>query len=369
MVENNPDTSAVTAAEDRDVPPVKPLISIITPAYNEAAIIEKNLDTLCEYLKSLEERYRWEIVVVNDGSSDNTGALAEAFAKSRSNITVLHHVTNFGVGQALRFAFHQCKGDYLVTYDIDLTISPEHIGAAIEKLVNTNAKVVIASPFVKGGQMSNVPFWRKTLSVWANRFLALVARGNLSSLTCMVRAYDGQFARTLSLRSMGMEIMPEIIYKTMILRGRIVEIPAHMDWGRLREVPQRRSSMRMLHHTVETLESGFVFRPFLFFILPGLFVFLFSCYVNAWMFVHFLVQYQDLGQYTWFLDRASWAVAAAYQQSPHTFVIGLLSLMLAIQLISLGILSLQNKKYYEELLFLGTTIYKQGQAGKELDKG
>jgi hypothetical protein len=53
-------------------------------------------------------------------------------------------------------------------------------------------------------------------------------------------------------------------------------------------------------------------------------------------------------------DRLSGAVAIAYQRSPHAFLVGLLSLMLSIQLISLGILSLQSKNYFEELFYLGS---------------
>jgi hypothetical protein len=51
-------------------------------------------------------------------------------------------------------------------------------------------------------------------------------------------------------------------------------------------------------------------------------------------------------------------VAAAYAESPHTFIVGLLSSMLAIQLLSLGILSLQSKRYFEEIFHLGASIYK-----------
>src|SRR5213594_1076105 len=47
----------------------KPLVSVVVPAFNEAAIVEKNLAALCQYMASLEDEYRWEIVVVNDGSS------------------------------------------------------------------------------------------------------------------------------------------------------------------------------------------------------------------------------------------------------------------------------------------------------------
>ena len=89
----------------------KPFVSIVIPAYNEASIVEKNLAKLCEYMESLENEYRWELIVVNDGSTDETGELAEAFARSRDNVHVLHHIVNFRLGQAIRFAFNHLKGD------------------------------------------------------------------------------------------------------------------------------------------------------------------------------------------------------------------------------------------------------------------
>jgi glycosyltransferase involved in cell wall biosynthesis len=102
--------------------PPKPLLSVVVPAYNEAAIVEKNLAALCHYMESLEDECRWEIVFVNDGSTDNTGELAEAFAEGRGNIQVLHHRVNFGLGQAIKFAFNHCRGEYIVTLDLDSAI-------------------------------------------------------------------------------------------------------------------------------------------------------------------------------------------------------------------------------------------------------
>lgn len=331
----------------------RPLVTVVLPAYNEAAILEDNFAVLEAYLRALGEKYRFEILLINDGSSDGTREIAEAVAARHENVRVIHHTTNLGLGQAFRTAFGKSRGDYVVTLDIDLSYEPEHIGALLEKISATRTQMVLASPYMAGGQLSNVPWLRRTLSIWANRFLSLFAPGKLSTLTCMVRAYEGAFIRDLVLRSTGMEIMPEMVYKTMIMRGRIAQIPAHLDWSRQVAVGARRqSSMRILRHMVGTLLSGFIFRPFMFFILPGLALLAFSLWTNLWMFIHFFEAYAALGPVEG--DRISAAVAVAYRQFPHTFIVGLLSLMLSIQLIGLGILALQAKNYFEEVFHLGS---------------
>src|ERR1700709_1057824 len=124
-------------------------------------------------MKSLEHKYDWEVVIVNDGSKDDTSALAKQFAATNNNVHVFDHVVNFGLGQALKFAFNQCHGQYIVTLDMDLSYSPDHIERLVDRLVATKAKVVIASPYLRGGDVKNVPALRKWLSVGANKFLSI----------------------------------------------------------------------------------------------------------------------------------------------------------------------------------------------------
>jgi len=357
-------TTTVDIAQN-DRQPAKPFVSIVVPAYNEDLIIEKNLSTLCEYMETLENEYRWELIVVNDGSTDETGDLADAFAKTRDNVTVLHHMYNFRLGQALRYAFNNCKGDYVVTIDVDLSYSPDHIGKMLAKIRETRAKVVIASPYMKGGKVSNVPWLRKTFSIWANRFLSLTVTKdnllpNLSTLTSMVRAYDRRFLSGLNLKAMDIDIQPEILYKAMILRARVVEIPAHLSWGPDKAGGKhRKSSIRILKSIISSLISGFMFRPFMFFIIPGLALMILSCYPFAWVFIHTFNHFQNPSLSVLAFDhRLSAAIAAAFNQAPHAFIVGGISLMIAIQLISLGILALQNKRYFEELFHFSSTIYK-----------
>ena len=131
---------------------MRPLVSLVVPAFNEAALIQSNLTKLCRYMESLESLYRWEIVVVNDGSLDNTGELVEAFARRQSNVRVYHHITNFGLGQAFKFAFRHCRGEYILTLDADLSYSPNHIQRLLAKVTETRAKIVVASPYMEGGK-------------------------------------------------------------------------------------------------------------------------------------------------------------------------------------------------------------------------
>ena len=272
---------------------------------------------------------------------------------------MLHHPTNFGLGQAFKTGFAESRGDYVVTMDVDLSYAPDHIGAMLDKIVTTRAKLVLASPYMEGGQLTAVPAKRKFFSIWGNRFLRAFARGNASTITCMVRAYDGPFIRALALRSLGMDVMPETVYKTMILRGRIVEIPAHLDWTRqVAAGPQRQSSMRILRHIFSTILSGFLFRPFMFMVVPGMVLFAFSLWVNAWMVIHYFEAFNTPEAIN-SADRISAAVAIAYAQSPHTFIVGLLSMMLSVQLIGLGMLSLQAKNYFEELFHQGSVLRRR----------
>lgn len=331
-----------------------PLLSVIVPVFNEQALLELHLRAIIAYLEAIEDEFSWEIVIVNDGSLDDSTVIVDEIAATRENIVALHHPKNFGLGQALRFGFHNTRGDYVITMDIDLSYDVEHIGDLARTNRDSGAKVVLASPYMKGGTISNVPWLRRTLSIYGNHFLSFFAKGHYSTLTSMVRSYDGKFIRALNLRSMGMDIMPEIIHKAMILGGLIVEIPGRLDWAPQRKFGDTRiSSMRIVRHVFATILAGFIFRPFLFFIIPGLLMAAFSAYVNFWMFVHYfeaLSALERLGE----PPRFEAAFALAYEHYPHTFIFGLLTAMLAVQLIGLGILALQNKQYFDELFHLGS---------------
>jgi uncharacterized membrane protein len=154
-----------------------------------------------------------------------------------------------------------------------------------------------------------------------------------------------------------MSVMPEIIYKAMILRALIVEIPATLDWTKQRQTG-RKSSTRILSHIFGTILSSFVLRPFVYLVFPGLLLAVLSAYVNFWMVVHVVEAMVEAAQSPTGPISPSAAVAAAYRQYPHTFIVGLLSLMLAVQLVGLGALALQSKRYFEELFYFQSSIFR-----------
>ncbi len=77
----------------------------------EEATLPINLTTIINYLESKSHKYRWEIVIINDGSKDKTGEIADEFANQRHEIKVIHHPVNLNLGHALQTGFRNSKGD------------------------------------------------------------------------------------------------------------------------------------------------------------------------------------------------------------------------------------------------------------------
>jgi glycosyltransferase involved in cell wall biosynthesis len=347
--------------------PRSPLISLVIPAYNEAAILQENLGHIYNHILQNSQKFRWELVIVNDGSKDETGQIAADFARHKPNVVIVHHPTNQGLGRALKSGFAYAEGDYIITLDVDLSYAPYHIEILLEKILETQAQIVVASPYMPGGKVSNVPRLRKELSLWANRFLSFTDKRTLSTFTGMVRIYDAHFLKGLNLKSTGMDINPEIIHKAQLLGARIEEAPAHLHWvegrgvaatGPRRSNP-RQSSMKIFRHIWAILFYGFLFRPVMFFIMPSIFLFVLSLYAITWAIIHCISNYQKLALLEHFPDPTV-AVANAFQQAPHTFILGGMLLMLSIQLFSLGILAVQSKSYFEEIFYLASAVYRQG---------
>ena len=344
----------------------KPFLSIILPAYNEEAIIEKNTEIISTYLNTLKNIYSWEILIVNDGSSDKTGEIADNLENNYSSIKVIHHPTNLNLGRALQTGFCNTKGDIIIVMDIDLSYSVEYIGKMVDKIIETSCDVVLASPYMKGGKVTDVPFLRKVLSLWLNRFMRFSAQKKFHTYTGMVRAYRADFIRNTNLKAADYEINPEILYKAMILRARIIEIPAHLDWTEQNKFSGKRtSSMRIIRGFFSGIMAAFIFRPYIFFIGIGSVLMLLSMYELIWLLFDTLSDLNlSLNQGRSTINSFSLSLAKQFRKNPQTFLVGGITFLAAIQFLSLGFLSLQSKRYFEELFHLGTAIKKHNNLNR-----
>jgi len=335
----------------------KPYISIVLPCYNEEVILKENLDGIIKYLESKEEKYQWEIVLIDDGSRDKTGEIADDFEKRLSNVRTIHHPTNLNLGNALKTGFKNAKGDIIVVMDIDLSYSVDHIEKMVDKIIETSSDIVIASPYMPGGKVTDVPFTRRIMSRWVNRFMRIAAQDKFHTYTGMVRAYRKDFILAVNLKTKDYEINPEILYKAMILRARIVEIPAHLDWTEQnKHAGKRKSSIRVLKGFFSGIMSSFIFRPYIFFLAVGSFLMLLSMYELVWLLVDTITHMYN----PTIIDHSfSASLSLQFRKNPQSFIVGGITFLASIQFLSLGFISLQNKRYFEELFHLGTSLKKQ----------
>jgi glycosyltransferase involved in cell wall biosynthesis len=329
------------------------LVTLLVPAYNEALKMMGSLTELYAYMQALTEKYDFELLVVDDGSTDETGAIADAFASTRPEVRVIHQPVNMRIGQALRDGFAASKGDLVVVFDSDLSYSVDHIGRMIDTLEERHLHVVLASPYMKGGETTAIPWSREVMSKQINKILSASSQYDVHTVTGMVRAYDGDFIRSLSLKSMGPEINTEILYKAQIMRARVAEIPAHLDWSDQKErLAKRKVSLRVTTTSKLLVFASFLYRPILFFIVPGMFLLAISLWSTGSLAWTVLKQAHHAGGG---VDaRLTNAFARAWDLRPQTFIIAGFTFVVAVQLISLGLLATQAKRYFEELFYAHT---------------
>jgi glycosyltransferase involved in cell wall biosynthesis len=321
-----------------------------------------NVKKVIDFLESRANKYTWEIVIINDGSKDKTAEVANALAVKYPGIRVIHHPTNLNLGIAIKTGFSNSRGEIIVVMDIDLSYGVEYIEIMVDKLIETSADMVMASPYMKGGKVTAVPFLRKVMSRWVNRFMSMAAQDKYHTFTGMVRAYRKTFVETLNLKTRDYEINPEIVYKGMILRAKIVEIPAHLDWTEQNKYKGKRSSsLRVLRGFFSGLMSGFIFRPYFFFLSIGSILMILSLYELLWLLYD---TFSNMATSSTVLPAGiektfSNSLNFEFGKSPQSFFVGGITFVIAIQFLSLGFLSLQSKRYFEELFHLGTALKKQ----------
>jgi glycosyltransferase involved in cell wall biosynthesis len=243
-------------------------ISVIVPMFNEQENVEKTLNRLTRALDPLPRR--WEIVVVNDGSTDGTKKLVEDYSRLNRWVRLVSYPVNQGRGKALRVGFAHAGGKIVCTTDADLSYDEKYIMQMVEVLdKNPEVDLVIGSPYTKGGKAEGVPLFRLLLSKWGNRILGFAMRGELSTVTGVLRAYRRECINSLELESDGKEIHLEILSKAMAMGYKVKELPAA-----LRARTKGRSKFKFKATAASHLVFSFFERPILLFGAIGLFMLL-----------------------------------------------------------------------------------------------
>ncbi|MEB3755325.1 MAG: glycosyltransferase [Desulfurococcales archaeon] len=119
------------------------LISIIMPVYNGESYIAYSIHTVSEFLKHYNLPH--EIIIVDDGSRDNTRNKALKTSKDHQNIKVVGYKQNHGKGVAFLYGYKHSKGNILVLFDSDLDIPPEQIPILLAVMRKTKADIVITN--------------------------------------------------------------------------------------------------------------------------------------------------------------------------------------------------------------------------------
>jgi glycosyltransferase involved in cell wall biosynthesis len=204
-------------------------LTVICPFYNEAVLIEKNMNTMLNKLRTLD--LEWELIVVNDGSTDDSLALAERVAKTEPKLKLLSYPANKGRGHALRTGLAASTGRIIVTTEADLSWGDNVVTDLYEATQRwPSADIVVASPNLPGGGYENVPWNRVLLSKLGNTIIRTFMLDVVTMNTGMTRAYRREVIQSMPLFEDRKEFHVEVILKATALGLTIKEIPAILAW-------------------------------------------------------------------------------------------------------------------------------------------
>jgi glycosyltransferase involved in cell wall biosynthesis len=195
------------------------LLSVLIPAFNEAATIEKVIDAVAAQPEV------GEIIVVDDCSTDNTAAILLKIAESEPKLRIYRHDKNQGKGAALRAAIQHASADLVIIQDADLEYDPSEYPILLKPILDGKADVVFGSRFIGSQAHRVLYFWHsvgnKFLTILSNMFTNL----NLTDMETCYKVFRREIIQSVKIEENRFGFEPEIVSKVSRLKNiRIYEV-------------------------------------------------------------------------------------------------------------------------------------------------
>jgi dolichol-phosphate mannosyltransferase len=220
-----------------------PCIHIVIPVLNEAENISRLFADLHQLDDQLQDDFELHFVLVDDGSTDDTASRAEE-ASENLRLTIIQSKSNMGPGHAFGSAFENLApdlepDDWVVTMEGDNTSRCELLSQMLRRTYE-GYDVVLASPYMYGGGITNTTAFRVFISHMANVFVKeLLGIHGILTMSSFYRLYHSSTIRCLQkqygpriVETHGFECMIELLIKMINVRARISEVPLEVDTAR-----------------------------------------------------------------------------------------------------------------------------------------
>jgi glycosyltransferase involved in cell wall biosynthesis len=226
------------------------LVSVIIPAYNEQATI---LQILGEVRKQSVEGVKFEVIVVDDGSKDNTIALLEANPGLYDKL--VRQPKNGGKGAAVVAGLRAATGDYILFQDADLEYSPSHYGGLMFPVLNFGAQIVMGSRFL-ASQYTRVQFyWHRVGNKFITKVFNILFNTTFTDIFTCYLMFRRELLNPDELVTMGFEQQAEILCRIVPRAKVLYEVPISYQ-GRSYEEGKK----IMVHHVIPVILAIFRYR-------------------------------------------------------------------------------------------------------------
>lgn len=220
-------------------------LSIVIPAYNEEKRLLPTLSKICAYLS--DQGFPYEIIVVDDGSTDNTLQMVRNFASSDNHIVILANGQNKGKGYSVRKGMLHAKGEYVFFTDADLSTPIEEIEKCLPYLTN-GYDVVIGSRSMPGSDITiHQPWYREKMGKIFNFMVNVVLLKGIIDTQCGFKGFKKKAVNTIFNRCSidGFSFDVEALYLSRKFNFKIREIPIRWENSTLSKVNPIRHSLQM----------------------------------------------------------------------------------------------------------------------------